>query len=37
LVVLGHPAGGENVFELADVKAIAEEIDVEVGVEARII
>jgi hypothetical protein len=35
-VVLGQPAGPESVFELADVVAIASEIEDEAGIEARI-
>lgn len=36
LVVLGRPAG-ESVFELADLEAIASEIEGETGVETRIV
>ncbi|MFQ5857060.1 MAG: universal stress protein [Anaerolineae bacterium] len=37
LVVLGRPADGESVFQLADLEAFAAEIESETGVETRIV
>jgi len=37
LVVLGEPVGDESIFDLADLKTIAAEIEAETGVEARIV
>ena len=37
LIVLGRPAGEQSVFRLADLRALAAEIEVETGVETRII
>jgi nucleotide-binding universal stress UspA family protein len=36
LIVLGRPAGPESIFELADLEAMAAEIEAETGVETRV-
>jgi nucleotide-binding universal stress UspA family protein len=37
LVVLGRPTGEQSVFQLADLRAFAAELEAETGVQARIV